>query len=322
MFAHSLLFCAESDTALETAGKCDNTSSIINDAAMFVSMLDDSEDGLSSSAGINGKETDNEVNGNTTGASMMEFVSGCVSSEELFSTATTANGSVIFVSSNSVAQPTHAQNTSVSPSKISPIHIIEHLQEVNAPSDYHSTPLFSCNGSVVMDTADPPTKPNGEPMDIDKPISGSNCISNISPSKQQSSDVCTSESDSSSDGELSGSSNDDTEFLSNSQYQHRKRKRPLEIDTTSSKKAARKNSTVTVQHVTNPSRNTRNIRKTRKTRRKTRKTRGYLTRNRKRNRKKRKQKRLSAKSVYIAMYTECMGDLLCILRCIYSESVT
>ena len=261
------MFSAESDTALETAGKCDNTSSIINDAAMFVSMLEDSEDGLSSSAGINGKETDDEVNGNTTGAStiIMEFVGGCVSSEELFSSATTANDSVIFVSSNSVAQPAHAQNTSVSPSKTFP------------------TPLFSSNGSVVMDTADPPTKPNGEPMDIDKPISGSNCISNISPSKQQSSDVCTSESDSSSDGELSGSSNDDTEFLSNSQYQHRKRKRPLEIDTTSSKKAARKNSTVTVQHVTNPSRNTRNIRKTRKTR-------GYLTRNRKRNRK-RKQKR-------------------------------
>ncbi len=107
-------------------------------------MLEDSEDGLSSSAGINGKETaDDEVNGNSTGASMMKFVGGCVSSEELFSSATTANDSVIFVSSNSVAQPAHAQNTSVSPSKTSPIDNIECVQEVNAPGDNHPTPLFS-----------------------------------------------------------------------------------------------------------------------------------------------------------------------------------
>ncbi len=42
MFAHCLSFSAESNTALETTGKCDN-SSIINDAAIFVSMLDDGE---------------------------------------------------------------------------------------------------------------------------------------------------------------------------------------------------------------------------------------------------------------------------------------
>ena len=47
MFAHCLLFSAESNTALETTGKCDD-SSIINDAAIFVSMLDDSEDGEAS----------------------------------------------------------------------------------------------------------------------------------------------------------------------------------------------------------------------------------------------------------------------------------
>ncbi len=46
----------------------------------------------------------------------MEFVGGCVSSEELFSSATTANDSVIIVSSNSVAM-TRPQNTEVSFSK-------------------------------------------------------------------------------------------------------------------------------------------------------------------------------------------------------------
>ncbi len=62
-------------------------SSIINDAAMFVSILDDSEDG-EASAEIDVKETDNEVIRNLTGASITEFVGGCVSSEELFSSAT------------------------------------------------------------------------------------------------------------------------------------------------------------------------------------------------------------------------------------------
>ena len=233
------MFSAESDNALETAGKCDN-SSIINDAAMFVSMLDDnySEE---ASAEIDVKETNNGVIGNSTGASMMEFVGGCVSSEELFSSATTANDSVIIVSSNSVAmtQPAHAQNTA-------PSHDIEPVQDVIVPSDNHSTPLFSSNGSAVMNTADSPTKSNGEPMDIEKPTSDSNCISNISLSNQ-SSDVITSDSsDSSSDGELSGSSNDDTEFLSNSQYQLRKRKKSPEIASAKSKKA-RKTFTVTVK---------------------------------------------------------------------------
>ncbi len=229
------------------AGKCDN-SSIINDAAMFVSMLDNSEDGEASA------ETDNEVIGNLTGASMTEFVGGCVSSEELFSSATTAND----VNSNSVAmtQPAHAQNTS-------PIHNIERVQEVIAPSDNHSTPLFSSNGSAVMDTADSPTKSSGETMDIEKPISDSNCNSKISLSNQQSSDINTSDSsDSSSDDELSGSSNDDTEFLSNSQYQLRKRKIPPKMAAASSKKAKK---TFTVETL-RASKNSRKTRKTRKTR--------------------------------------------------------
>ena len=240
MFAHCLLFSAESDNDLETASKCDN-SSIVNDAAMFVSMLDDSEDG-EASAEIDVKETDNEVIRNLTGASMTEFVGGCVSSEELFSSATTANDSVIIVSSNSAAmtQPAHAQNTA-------PIHGIERVQEVIAPSDNHSTPLFSSNGSAVMDTADSPTKSSGETMDIEKPISDSNCNSKISLSNQQSSDINTSDSsDSSSDDELSGSSNDDTEFLSNSQYQLRKRKKSPEMASAKSKKA-RKTFTFTVK---------------------------------------------------------------------------
>ena len=232
MFAHCLSFSAESDTALETTGKCDN-SSIINDAAMFVSMLDDSEDG-ETSAESDVKETNNEVIGNSMGASMTEFVGGCVSSEELFSSATTANDSVIIVSSNSVAM-TRPQNTKVSPSKTSSLHYnIERVQEVVAPNDNHSTSLFSSNGCAVMDTADSPTKSSGETIDIEKPTSDSNCISKMS---QQSSDINTSDSsDSSSDGELSGSSNDDTEFLSNSRYQLRKRKKPPEMD------AATKNS--------------------------------------------------------------------------------
>ena len=234
------MFSAESDNALETAGKCDN-SSIINDAAMFVSMLDDnySEE---ASAEIDVKETNNGVIGNSTGASMTEFVGGCVGSEELFSSATTANDSVIIVSSNSIAmtQPAHAQNTA-------PSHYIEPVQDVIVPSDNHSTSLFSSNGSAVMDTTDSLSKSNGEPMDIEKPTSDSNCISNISLSNHQSSDVIASDSsDSSSDGELSGSSNDDTEFLSNSQYQLRKRKIPPEIASAKSKKA-RKTFTVTVK---------------------------------------------------------------------------
>ncbi len=259
------MFSAESDTALETAGKCDN-SSLINDAAMFVSMLDDSEDG-ETSAKIGVKETDNDLIGNATGASIMEFVGGCVSSEELFSSATTANDSVI-VNSNSVAmtQPAHAQNTA-------PSHDIERVQKVIILSDNHSTSLFSSNGSAVMDTADSPTKSNGEPMDIEKPTSDSNCISNISLSNQQSSDVITSDSsDSSSDGELSGSSNDDTEFLSNSQYQLRKRKKPPKMISASSKKA-KKTFTVKTLHASKHSR-----------KKKKRKTRGGLKKDRKRKR--------------------------------------
>ena len=259
------MFSAKSDTALETVGK-DENSSIINDAAIFVSMLDDSEDG-EASAEIDVKETDNEVIRNLTVASMTEFVGGCVSSEELFCSATTANDSVI-VSSNSgfMTQPTHAQNTA-------PIHDIERVQELIAPSDNHSTSLFSSNGSAVMDTTDSPSKSNGEPMDIEKPTSDSNCFSNISLSNQQSSDINTSDSsDSSSDGELSGSSNDDTEFLSNSRYQLRKRKKSPEMDTASSKKT-KKTFTVKTLHASKHSK-----------KKKKRKTRGGLKKDRKRKR--------------------------------------
>ncbi len=65
------------------------------------------------------------------------------------------------------------------------------------------------------------------------------------------------------DGELSGTSNDDTEFLSNSQYQLRKRKIPPKMAAASSKKAKK---TFTVNSTVETLRASKNSRKTRKTR--------------------------------------------------------
>ncbi len=186
-------------------------SSVIADAAMFVSMLGDDQSDHERAVDTHNHETNSSLDN-----SLIKDTANCVSSDELFSSATTKEDSVIVISSGSIAA---SQPEGGSQSKQKPTTLHESTSLFNS-SDFSTGPV-----AITMATVATPTNGNEKPMNIER--TGSPVLPWEPRLSDTTNTIDTSDdelSGNSSDDELSGNSSDDVEFLSNREYLKRKKR--------------------------------------------------------------------------------------------------